>query len=230
MGLDKAYLAVKGSGDKLDFHFNPKEVDIKKSALWKDSQNRGAKKAPPKEFIGTNARTLGMELLFEGWHTGRGDVTAQVQQLFDWTCPTPESMTANKPQPPVLVLHWGAKSYFEVYVKQVDAKYTMFDEGGTPIRATVKVMLEELPQDPKGQNPTSGGNAGRRTHGVVAGDSLPSIAYQEYRRPSYWRALAEVNGIDDPMRLRPGSVLLVPPMADASRLSAPGGSEPIGVL
>ena len=46
---------------------------------------------------------------------------------------------------------------------------------------------------------------------MVAGDSLASIAYREYGAPAYWRALAEANGIDDPLRLRPGTRLLVPP-------------------
>lgn len=217
--LDKAYLAVQGSGDKLEFTFNPTEVDLAKSSQWKDSKNKGAKKAPPKEFIGTNARTLSMELLFDGWNDGSGDVSASVEKLFTWTCPTDESLSNNKPQPPIVVLHWGATSYFEVYVKQVQAKYTLFDQQGHPVRATVKVALEELPQNPAGQNPSSGGVTGRRTYQMTAGDTLQSVAYREYRRPQYWRALAEANGIDDPLRVRPGTHLLVPPATEAARLS-----------
>jgi nucleoid-associated protein YgaU len=52
---------------------------------------------------------------------------------------------------------------------------------------------------------------GHRTHRVVAGDSLASIAYLEYGDPNGWRRLADANGIDDPLRVRDGTVLHVPP-------------------
>jgi hypothetical protein len=219
MGLTKAYLAAKGGSDRLDFMFNPKELSITKSSSWKDAQSRGAKKAPKKEFVGTNARTLSMELLFDGWASGKGDVSSKLKQLFDWTCPTQESMSANKPQPSVVVLHWGSQAWFEGYVKQVNATYTLFDDQGTPLRATAKVSLEELPADAASQNPTSGSLPGHRTYRAVSGDSLHSIAYQEYRRPGYWRALAEANGIDDPLRLEPGMTLLIPPQNSASKFA-----------
>jgi nucleoid-associated protein YgaU len=58
---------------------------------------------------------------------------------------------------------------------------------------------------------------GHRTYRTVAGDTLQVIAYREYHRPGYWRALAETNGIDDPLRLRPGTTILIPPQTDAAR-------------
>ena len=63
---------------------------------------------------------------------------------------------------------------------------------GVPVRANVKVHLKSVPLPaPLGpMNPTSGGLAPRRTRTVVEGDSLASIAYQEYRDPNRWRALA----------------------------------------
>jgi hypothetical protein len=222
MGLAKAYLVVDGKpADKVDFTFNPKEVDIAKSSSWKDAQSRGAKKAPKKEFVGTNPRTMTFELLFDGWETGDGDVSPSVDKLLDWTCPTKESLSANKPQPPKIVFHWGSKPYFSGYIKQCNAKYTLFDDQGVPLRATVKLSLEQLPEDAALQNPTSGGIAGRRTYEMVAGDTLASVAYAEYRKPSLWRALAEANAIDDPLRVPPGTVLLVPPAVEAARLAAP---------
>ena len=42
------------------------------------------------------------------------------------------------------------------------------------------------------------------------GDSLPSIAFRSYGDPTRWRAIAEANGIDDPLALRRGHVLGVP--------------------
>ncbi|MFE5826865.1 LysM peptidoglycan-binding domain-containing protein [Streptomyces erythrochromogenes] len=45
---------------------------------------------------------------------------------------------------------------------------------------------------------------------VVRGDSLQSIATWHSGRASDWRRIAELNDIDDPSKLRPGSTLLLP--------------------
>ena len=52
---------------------------------------------------------------------------------------------------------------------------------------------------------------------MIDGDTLQSVAYRELGKPQYWRAIAELNAIDDPMRLSPGSVLLIPSVADATK-------------
>lgn len=222
---EKAYLVSRADGQRLTCKFNPKEIKVSKSAQWKRTPSRGAEQAPEPEFVGTNPRILKMELLFEGWSTGTGDVSADVDTLFTWTNPTAASITANQPQPPLIVLHWGQKSYFEVYVKKVDATFTLFDAQGAPIRAVVSCQFEETPTSAEGQNPTSGGRAGNRTHVVVQGESLQSIAYEEYRSAGQWRAIALANGIDDPFRLLPGTSLLVPPATDAPLLAAVGGED-----
>ncbi len=41
------------------------------------------------------------------------------------------------------------------------------------------------------------------------------MAYKEYGNASWWRPIAEVNGIDDPLKLIAGTRLLVPDMDDA---------------
>ncbi len=49
---------------------------------------------------------------------------------------------------------------------------------------------------------------------MVTGDSLSSVAFAEYGDPTRWRALAAFNDIDDPMRLRTGTVLLLPSLEE----------------
>ena len=70
--------------------------------------------------------------------------------------------------------------------------------------------MEEMPDEPFRQNPTSGSANVRRVHRTVAGDTLASVAYAEYGDPTQWRALAAYNGIDDPQRVRTGTTLLLP--------------------
>jgi nucleoid-associated protein YgaU len=43
------------------------------------------------------------------------------------------------------------------------------------------------------------------------GERLDELAARLYGDPSQWRALANANGLDDPLHLQGGSVLQVPP-------------------
>jgi nucleoid-associated protein YgaU len=95
----------------------------------------------------------------------------------------------------------------------------MFRRDGTPVRATATISLEEVTAEAAAQNPTSGAREGRSSHVVAEGESLASVAYREYGLASLWRGLAVFNGIDDPMRLAPGTELLLPTQAEATRLT-----------
>ena len=50
---------------------------------------------------------------------------------------------------------------------------------------------------------------------VKRGQTLASIATQEYGDPRMWRPIADANGIDDPMRLHPGTLLVLPAVLDS---------------
>jgi hypothetical protein len=198
--------------DQIHFQFNPKELTISKSAKWERSTARAAKTAGPPEFKGADPCKLTLELFFDATDTLDGSVVAAVEQLFRCCVPTDASLTAKnkRGRPPLVVLHWGNVTSFPAFITSVQAKYTLFTGEGTPIRATCSVSLEEMPGDPDRQNPTSGAPSTRSVHTVAVGDSLASIAYHEYGDPALWRPLAAFNDIDDPIRLRPGSSLLLP--------------------
>ena len=53
-----------------------------------------------------------------------------------------------------------------------------------------------------------------------AGDSLHAVAFREYGDPNLWRGVAAFNGIDDPLRVAPGTRILVPTADEARRLAA----------
>lgn len=218
-GLAKAALVARDLGARVECGFNPREYVIAKSATWTRTPVRGAHTASMPEFVGTNPRTLQMELFFDDWDAGSDGVTASVETLLEWTNPTRDSISANKPNPPVVRFEWGTKPLFDAFVKSITARYTMFRSDGTPIRAQVTAMFEEVPAQPARQNPTSGGAGGSRTHVVAAGDTLQSIAYAEYGDPTLWRGLAELNRIDDPLRLVPGVRLEIPPEKTAAKLA-----------
>jgi hypothetical protein len=198
----------------VEFQFNPKELSLSKSAKWERKPARGARTAGPTEFAGADPSTLSLEMFFDATEKHDGSVVAAVEQLLSCCVPTEESRGQKKALPPLVVFQWGQIVGFPAFVTQVSAKYTLFASDGMPLRATCSVSLEELAGEVAAQNPTSGALAVHRHHTVVAGDSLASLAYREYGDPTMWRALAAFNGIDDPMRLRDGTELLVPAPAD----------------
>lgn len=211
--LQKAYIEA-GPPDRrrLTCRFNPTEYSITKSASWSQAPTQSAEQAPQPQFLGTNPRSLQMELFFDGWDSNSGDVRRDIETLIDWTKPTRQSANTQRPVPSVLVFHWGQTASFEAYLSSVNVRYTMFGQDGKPLRATANVTLEETPPPPsrQRQNPTSGSVAGRRTHVVTAGDSLHSIAYREYGDATAWRRIAEANAIDDPLSVSAGMRILVP--------------------
>jgi hypothetical protein len=223
--LEPSATGPKGpTGKEVPFKFNPKEYSISKSAEWKSKESKGAKKASMPEFVGPKPSQLTLELFLDGTD-GSGDVSGHVDLLFSCLTSAPKARSNQRPLPPFVQFSWG-KVLFTGILRSVNAKYTLFRETGEPIRATCSLTLEELPSDEEGQNPTSGALEPMRTYSVVDGDSLPLIAYREYGDPALWRAVAEANGVDDPMRLWSGDRLLIPSPTEVKRATAaarPGG-------
>ncbi|MGW2395793.1 CIS tube protein [Kitasatospora sp. NPDC001664] len=220
--LERAYLELRhppGDGgtsapgphlSRIDFQFNPKELSLSKQARWERKTARGARTAGPAEFKGPEPSKLSLEMFFDATATHGDGVVVAVEALFSCCVPTAQTHSRRQGTPPFVVFHWGGLTGFVGFISQVQAKYTLFTAGGLPIRAVCQVTLEELSGSQPGQNPSSGALAARRVHRVVAGDTLALLAWQEYGDPAAWRVIAEANGIDDPMRLRPGTALLLP--------------------
>lgn len=117
--------------------------------------------------------------------------------------------------PATLTFQWGPPMVgfmYDVKITQCTVNYVRFSAIGIPLRAEINLTMDEIPSllGSLPTNPTSGGLPGRRRHTVASGESLQSIAMDNYRTPGLWRRIAEVNGIQDPARLRPGTTIYLP--------------------
>jgi nucleoid-associated protein YgaU len=108
---------------------------------------------------------------------------------------------------------WGGL-HFDAVITNMTQKFTLFLKDGTPVRTTVDISLEQLgdPEDHPRQNPTSGGGEANKTRTVQSGERIDLIAYQEYEDATQWRRIADANRLSDPLHLRPGQRLLIPPL------------------
>ncbi|MFN8499772.1 MAG: LysM peptidoglycan-binding domain-containing protein [Anaerolineae bacterium] len=210
-------------GQSVEFMFNPTEYTVSKTNTW-TWQNKKTGNVPHWDFGGGEPRQLQLELFFDtslpNFRGGQKNVRKLTNMLFAFMMidkrlkdKAPHSKIG---RPPECLLEWGrdTKFQFKCYITNCTVKYTLFTEDGVPIRATATLTLKEVadPKDLPSQNPTSAGDPGRRVHVVTTGDRLDWIAYKEYGDANAWRRIAEANRLFNPLNLKPGMVLTIPPL------------------
>jgi nucleoid-associated protein YgaU len=203
----------------ISFAYNPDEYTVSKDSSWKAHPQPTASEGGTKQFQGTGPSTMEVKILLDQFGIPPLPIEINVTMLNEALKPNPLNVIAGKAAPPLVTFMWGTNVIMDMAViTKVSVTYKRFLLG-QPVLAEARVTLEKVESPLPGTNPTSGGVAAKRTHSVVEGDSLASVAYAEFKDPTMWRALAVVNGIDDPMVLRPGETLTIPDPAEARDLS-----------
>ena len=98
----------------------------------------------------------------------------------------------------------------DCFLETVTKKLTHFLEDGTPVRATLDCSFREW-KDPekqkKNENPIDD-----PVRIVKRGETLSSIATEEFGDPALWRIIADENRLINPRKLEPGTILTIPPL------------------
>ncbi|HUF39604.1 MAG TPA: LysM peptidoglycan-binding domain-containing protein [Anaerolineales bacterium] len=202
----------KSGGVSVDCMFNPFEYTVTKQNTFED-KTRNNSNVPQVEFKKAGSQTLKLALVFDTFEAGE-NVTLTTNQLWKFMEPkTRENSSSNaKTPPPDVAFEWGVFRFVSV-ITQMSQKFTMFQEDGTPVRAKVDVTFTQHrdTEDYPNQNPTSGGGEIEQVRTVIAGERLDSIAYDVYGDATRWRQIADRNGIRDPLAIKPGQILTIPP-------------------
>ena len=191
---------------KIEALFNPNQYSISKSNSIAESAIPGLE-APILHYVHGNTRTLDMDLFFDTYEEkGKSvkDLTDKVYELLNIVSATHA--------PPICKIEWGGLTFNGV-LDHVSGKFTLFLPDGKPVRATLSVSFKEYidVQVLVRERPRESADH-RKTWVVKSGDRIDNIAGQEYGDPGMWRPIAEANDLDDPSRLEPGFVLLIPPL------------------
>jgi hypothetical protein len=214
-GFQQAQLEIEKAGS-LKCWFNPTQYSIAKANEWATRPVVGAS-LPVAQFGGGHPRELTVDLLFDA--EPDGDVTAVTDKLFQMMEVNQSLATGrrNQARPPTVKLSWGTFMSFKAVCRHLNVDFTLFRADGTPTRARATLTLIQVEKDQRsgagaaaGQNPTTRSDQQMRSHVVAQSDSLPLIAYEHYGDATQWRAIAEYNGIDDPLRLHRGRMLSIP--------------------
>ncbi|MCU0588462.1 MAG: LysM peptidoglycan-binding domain-containing protein [Syntrophobacteraceae bacterium] len=219
MALEKLKIIPERTGAVLAFDegsalvalFNPSKLVFSKSVNWQ-RQNASGRDVPELQFTNAEPRTLNLDLIFDTYDTPsvtKEDVRVYTEKLFHLTT---VEQHGDKHRPPVCRLSWGSVGvFFQGVLQQLEQQFTLFMEDGTPVRVTARCTFKEWRtnyDDLNRQQTTSKDIA--KTRVVRRGETLSSIAAEEYWDPGLWRPIADENGIDDPRGLTVGMVLLIP--------------------
>ena len=190
----------------------------------------------PVVFRSRGDTRLNLKLLFDVTLTGStvrtGDVRDLTRPIWQLTEDTTPRYTYQ--ELPRVRFIWGRAWDIPVVVESVAERFERFTAGGVPQRSWMSLRLLRLTDDvppanpPRGYSPAdipefinAGGSliqdASWGVHEVLGGDtggdSLWQIAQNQYGDPSLWRLIARANDIDDPSKLAPGTLLLIPPLS-----------------
>jgi len=199
---------------KIKFFLNPHTIQVSKEAQLKEAAAAGG--TPEKKYSLTFPVCLKLgEIWFDTYDTRlsvRTEYINDIESLLDYLPKTHYT--------PVVVFNWGQwhgtgkiPAAYKFFVTKVTVDYTLFLPDATPVRAKVDVSLEQIktkPQEAKETPKQSPDHA--KLYTVKKGDTLQGIAMAEYDDPREWRRIAKSNNLIDPMMLRPGMKLLVPPI------------------
>ncbi len=217
----KAFLETE-TGVRIPCRFNPDELSVSRSNTWKGQAMPG-KGVPVLAYRGAGSGSLSLNLVFDTTDTGRPvtDHTNKLLQLMevDTSLPGYDEASGNG-RPPWVQFHWGDFHSFKSVITSLSLNFTYFSSEGKPLRARTTLELQQFEPDDNWarQNPTSGTPRPHRTHLVQPGETLDRIAAKHYGTSTPWRDIAAANGIEDPMSLRPGTLLAIP-----QRVESPGG-------
>jgi nucleoid-associated protein YgaU len=208
------------TGESVRCLFRPKEYQFSKTNSWTAGKVVGQDVQPP-TFGGGQPKKVSLELLFDTYDT-RPDVPRQIDvreitgKLWKMMYGTPrrQEPVTELTEPPHVEFRWGRFWSFEAVIESITEKFTLFSPEGMPLRSTVNISLLQAKKENAwpGQNPTSGGAHNFAVHVVKEGETIDTIAFEEYGDPNAWRHLAAANRLDDPTRLRPGQRLIVAPL------------------
>jgi Uncharacterized protein containing LysM domain len=211
--LEKAFLQLENS-TRIPCLFNPATITVGRSNNWVSDPMPG-KGVGRLRYTGANSGWMRLELVFDTTDDGTpvSKYTGKIMGLMEVDTNLPGTdETTNNARPSTVTFHWGDLHSFPAVVRDVSLTFTYFSSTGVPLRAHMNLELRQFePSQAFGpQNPTSGTPRPHRVHRVQPGETLDRISARYYGDSTRWRELANVNGIEDPLALRPGTLLTVP--------------------
>jgi nucleoid-associated protein YgaU len=239
--LKIAYETMPGTfGKSIQALFNPSQLRYDNRAEWRATGTVAQSVAAGfqrMEFQATPPATLTVDLFFDTYEGAPADDDGGMLQSLRTALVPDNPFSAGTPsyvdvkqrtdqianlarvqselhRPPVCRLQWGKTVLFEGVLTQLHQDFTFFMPDGTPVRATLGCTFMAYRTFDKAVTEVELHSADVAKRRIVRrGDTLSSIAVEEYSDGTRWRAIATANDIDNPRVLTPGQVLVIPKLS-----------------
>jgi nucleoid-associated protein YgaU len=209
MALEKATITNTVSGDRIAVLFNPEEYTVNRDLTYAQMAVPGLS-APVVQFVHGNAQTLEMELLVDSYEANDQAAAGSDVRALTQTVVSLMDIAPTLHAPPPLIFSWGSLT-FTCVLQKCSQRFVLFRADGVPVRARLQVTFSEFRNVEMEAREIKRETADyTKTHLVLEGETLPSIAFKVYGDAERWRPIALRSGVDDPGSLVVGQRLAVP--------------------
>lgn len=235
--LQKLKISAEKLPQPIQALFNPSQLRYESRAEWRATGTVAQSVAAGfqrMEFQATPPTTLGVDLFFDTYEGAPQDDSSGMLDSLRAALVPDNPLSAGTPsyvnvksrtdaianlarvnqdlhRPPVCHLQWGETVLFEGVLTQLRQDFTFFMPDGTPVRATLSCTFTAYRTFDKAVTDVELHSADVAKRRIVRrGDTLHSIAAEEYNDGAQWRNIATANDIDNPRLLTPGQVLVIP--------------------
>jgi len=233
--MERVLFHVDATLERIPCLLNPEHVIMRRSSGIRtqpstNSVGRVQRQHDALLFTGGGRTELELQLLFD---VRLGEGPAMIEDVRALTAPLWRlTYNANRPggirRPPLVRFIWGKAWNIPGVITDLAERTEEFNRSGRPQRSWVSLRLLQtdvpVPIISERRPVTAAALDALRaaiqplppqqlvTYQVIEGDSLPDLAQRFYDDAALWRLLADYNALDDPNHLRPGQVLVLPPL------------------
>ena len=223
--MEKVVLLVERTGAHLRCLLNPEQLEIRRSAGVVPRQSRSGALSgiglsdDPLLYIGGGQTEFTLDLLFDVALAAQAPETPALDDVRTltgpiWDLAETHGAVERYGRPPLLRLLWGSSWNLPGIVAAVSERLEEFTAQGKPRRSWLRLRLLRVDCAERDQTTAAGPppvdmeEARRRIAGgervryepIIRGERLDQIAAEHYGHSAYWPLLAELNGLDDPLR------------------------------
>jgi hypothetical protein len=256
----KTELPVSQGGKAIDVQFNPDSMKVSfANQLVQPSGGDQSAGNGGMQFVGAGTTKLALTLWFDVTQPSKDpvdDVRRMTRDVIHFITPKDGKKDPKKKVPPAARFVWGS-FVFDGMVESLEESLEFFSPEGKPLRASVAISMTQqkilvskfdaaAPGSSKpGQRPMTPAKQGDSIQQLVADQGAGSAPGGANGTPGSpqgggWQSVAAGNGIEDPLRLRPGALVDLNLRADVAggfgvgggAASAPaiGASLPVATL
>lgn len=196
--------------DEFTVMFNPEQLTLNYEIETDDAQGMGTS-ASGQTYLLSKPQEWSIDFLIDGTGVTTGepvDVEDQVNKFLE----VAYMFHGETHRPRYLKIAWGS------FIKRctldsASVNYTLFNNEGTPLRATISGSFKEFVEDELRvaiEDASSPDLTHIRT--VKKGDKLPMMTYRIYGDASRYMQVADANNITNLRRLETGKAIFFPPI------------------